>query len=47
MIDEKSLEKPEDYGVKPTYCRNCKKRTISVYETNPHCFKCPDCGKIK
>lgn len=45
MTDEKSLEKAEDYGVKPTFCRNCNKRTISIKEVS--CFKCPDCWKIK
>lgn len=45
MIDEKSLEKVEDYGVKPTFCRKCNKKTISIKETS--CFKCSECGKIK
>jgi len=47
MTDEKSLENPQDYGIKPSYCRNCRKRTISVKEESPNCFRCPECGKIK
>ncbi len=44
-MTEKSNEDINDYGKKPTYCYNCKKKTISKDEGIS--FNCPTCGKIK
>ena len=41
----KSNEHASDYGVVPTYCYNCKKKTMSIEETST--FVCSECKQGK
>ena len=45
MKDMKSEEKVEDFGRVPTYCYNCKKKTLSIEEISM--FVCSECTRGK
>lgn len=44
-MTEKNNENVNDFGKKPTYCYNCRKKTLSKEEVSS--YRCSECDKLK